>query len=127
MNVLWEDKTKKNIFIPAQLKCLVIIEYNIKKLKILINSCEHPAIKYSVLVQQAKLEKTYELIDAESLENHICVYPYSENSQLWLIFLSKDKWADEFAGATDEDDEQLMLNNLNNNNFNNEIDLVDFD
>ena len=59
-----------------------ILEDNIKKLKILIHSCEQPAIKYSVLIQQAKLEKTYELIDAESLENHICVYPYSENSAL---------------------------------------------
>ena len=97
VNVLYESE-RGHIFIPAQIKLLFFaVENNIKKLKVLIHSCVEPPKKYSVLTQQAILEKEYEVVDPESLENHICVFPYDSNSNLILLFLPKESWSEEFS------------------------------
>ena len=43
-----------------------------------------------------------------------------------FIFLSKEKWADEFAGANNEDQEQFMSNDDEINEYDDELNTVIF-
>ena len=105
VNVRWEteddDQNVTDYYTPSQILCF--FSHNTgddpEQLYALVHPCEISGESHSVLTHQWTLEDEYQVVTVDSLQEHVCMYPYAvdgpvHRNKTMMQLLSKDTWKD---------------------------------
>jgi hypothetical protein len=103
VNVRWEGDEEEEDGggeTPSQILCFFycLTSEEPEKLFALVQPCEFGSDELSSLVTAWNLEKGYQIVSVDSLQHHVCIFPYRDGDRKRLQLRDKCVWANEFIG-----------------------------
>ena len=109
VNVRWasDDENEDDYYTPSQIQCFF---YHTSSddptaLHVVLHACSNSRENCSILTYKWELEHEYEIVDADSLQDHVCIFPYREGDTRVLQLVPRNLWPDLFVNEEIELDD----------------------
>jgi hypothetical protein len=109
ITVRWEG----DIYTPSQLQCFFRDPQDDSRLKAVVKCCKENPKRHSVLTDMWTLETlsddtpVLQIIDVDTLQHHVCMFPFAPASRFVFQLRSKTLWPEEFVSEENAFEEHL--------------------
>ena len=104
--VQWEaeddDENIYSYYTPSQILCFFYHKATNNQLYALVHPCEENGNEYTTLTHKWTLEKEFQVVTVDSLQEHVCIFPFTSDkdgdpTNIMIQLRSKDTWKNLFV------------------------------